>query len=489
MAELNVKKSSRQLTIRHRGRGAQVNIYLGKLLRMFVYQNDWKVLPMAALIAGLVGMVVRKRFFINMEGTLMGAFAMVCVCIWNGCFNSIQVICRERDVIKREHRSGMHISSYIFSHMVYQALLCLAQTVVTMVVSQGVGVQYPSKGLIIPFYPLELGVSMFLITFASDMLSLWVSTLAHNTTTAMTIMPFVLIFQLVFSGGMLTLPAWTDALTHFTISNPGLKVIAAQADTNNKPYATIASMISKMRDNEIGGTVKVGQVLDTLQDTDNQAIQELRAKEIGRVFKLGELRDAMEKSATFDAFKREHILEDVTVEDLIRVLLEEESLKEALDFNIGLTNRVTMGEVLQQLVDSEKTKSVMEKKLVRLTTVGDVLDAIDAKGLLEKYSETEIDGRITVGEAVDLLAGNADVQARRDTEITVKTTVGKLLDIVGEDRVKAFLEEKAAAASYVADYEYTVDNVVNYWLHLALFIFVFALLATVTLEFIDKDKR
>ena len=488
MPEANAETRSR-LTIRHRGRGAQVLIYLGKMFRMFIYQNDWKVLPMAALIAGLVGMVIRRRMFINMEGTLMGAFAMVCVCIWNGCFNSIQVICRERDVIKREHRSGMHISSYIFSHMVYQALLCLAQTVVTMVVSQGVGVQYPSKGLIIPYFPLELAVSMFLVTFASDMLSLWVSTLAHNTTTAMTIMPFVLIFQLVFSGGMLTLPAWTDALTHFTISNPGLKVIAAQADTNNKPYATIASMISKMRDNEIGGTVKVGQVLDTLQDTDNQAIQELRAKEIGRVFKLGELRDAMEKSATFDAFKREHILEDVTVEDLIRVLLEEESLKEALDFNIGLTNRVTMGEVLQQLVDSEKTKSVMEKKLVRLTTVGDVLDAIDAKGLLEKYSETEIDGRITVGEAVDLLAGNADVQARRDTEITVKTTVGKLLDIVGEDRVKAFLEEKAAAASYVADYEYTVDNVVNYWLHLALFIFVFALLATVTLEFIDKDKR
>ena len=47
-----------------------------------------------------------------MEGTLMGAFAIACVCIWTGSFNSIQVICRERDVIKREHRAGMHISSY-----------------------------------------------------------------------------------------------------------------------------------------------------------------------------------------------------------------------------------------------------------------------------------------------------------------------------------------------------------------------------------------
>ena len=36
--------ASRRFRIRHRGRGAQVFIYLGKQLRMFVYQNDWKVL-------------------------------------------------------------------------------------------------------------------------------------------------------------------------------------------------------------------------------------------------------------------------------------------------------------------------------------------------------------------------------------------------------------------------------------------------------------
>ena len=111
MAESNVQNTSRRFIARHRERGAQVWICLGKLIRMFVYQSDWKVLPMSALIAGLVGMVIRVKMFLNMEGTILGAFSLVCVCIWNGCFNSIQVICRERDVIKREHRSGMHISA------------------------------------------------------------------------------------------------------------------------------------------------------------------------------------------------------------------------------------------------------------------------------------------------------------------------------------------------------------------------------------------
>ena len=488
MAEQNMNKTAREMTIRHCGRGAQVFIYFGKLLRMFVYQNDWKVLPMAALIAGLVGMVIRKRFFINMEGTLMGAFAMVCVCIWNGCFNSIQVICRERDVIKRTHRSGMHISSYIVSHMLYQALLCLAQTVITLAITSNIGVQYPKTGLISRHFILDFGISMFLITFASDMLSLWVSTLAHSTTTAMTIMPFVLIFQLVFSGGMLTLPAWTENLTHFTISNPGLKVIAAQADTNHRPYATISSMITKMRDSEIGGTVTVGQVLDLLQDTENEAIATLRAKELGRAYTLGELRDMLEKSASFAAIKQESILEDMTVTDVLRILLESENTAEFRGYTFG-TSGETMETVLRTTLDSEPLQGQMNTKITHLTTVEDLLNAVDASGLLDKYSNTQVGGVFTVGQAVDFLAGNADVQSRRDTEITLKTTVGRLIDLAGEEKVKTFLEEKAAAASYNADYENTPENVISYWMHLILFIFVFALLATVTLEFIDKDKR
>ena len=58
MPDVKAEKPSRRMNIRYRGRGAQVIIYLGKLIRMFIYQNDWKVLPMAAVIAGLVSYVV-----------------------------------------------------------------------------------------------------------------------------------------------------------------------------------------------------------------------------------------------------------------------------------------------------------------------------------------------------------------------------------------------------------------------------------------------
>ena len=433
MTGKNGNRAPRRFRARHRGRGAQVGIYFGKLLRMFVYQSDWKVLPMAALIAGLVGMVIHKKMFLNMEGTLMGAFALVCVCIWNGCFNSIQVICRERDVIKREHRSGMHISSYIFSHMLYQFLLCLLQTGITLYVTMIVGVKYPKEGLLTPWMIADLGITMLLITYASDMLSLWVSTLAKTTTTAMTIMPFVLIFQLVFSGGMLTLPAWTEPLTAFTISNPGLKAIAAQADTNHRPFVTISSMVGKMRDNEISGEITLGQALDALSDAENPTVAQLRAIQIGEPMTLARIRELLDGSATVS-----------------------EHRQDALD-----------GEL----------------------TVGDALDMLEQSGLFEVYGDQVIEASATVGELVDRLAANPDVQAHRGDSYAFSTTVGGLIDIVGEDAVKTFLEDKAAKASYKPEYELSVDNITDYWMHLLAFIAAFALLSTITLEFIDKDKR
>ena len=355
----------REMTVRYRGRGSQVWIYFGKMLRMFVYQSDWKVIPMSALIAGLVGFVIRRRMFLNMEGTLMGSFALVCVCIWNGCFNSIQVVCRERDVIKREHRSGMHISSYVTAHMLYQALICLAQTGVTLFITLKTGVRYPEQGLFTPWLIVDIGISMFLITYASDMLSLWISSLARSSTTAMTIMPFVLIFQLVFSGGMLSLPDWSKPITWFTISNPGLKVVAAQADVNNRPFVTISNMLVKMKDNKIELNTKAGKLLDLLERVD-----------------------------------------DPRVTDLLDLLKEIPGAQEALE-----------------------------------------------------------------------------------KEVKVETTVGEVLQIAGEEEVRHYIEQNAAQASYNADYENTKDNITAYWMRLVMFVFVFALLAMITLEFIDKDKR
>ena len=409
----------RQRTIRYRGRRAQILIYLGKFLRMFLYQNDWKVFPMAAVIAGLVAMVIRTMYFRTMEGTLMGAFALSCVAIWNGCFNSIQVICRERDVIKREHRSGMHVSSYIIAHLIYQAMLCLVQTGITLYVCWLVKVEFPSEGLFTRWLIVDIGITMFLISFASDTLSLWISSLSRNTTTAMTIMPFVLIFQLVFSGAMLSLPAWSEPLSDLTISRYGLTALAAQADYNNRPLVTLWNSVIRLRDSEITATVTVGQVMDYLSDDSNPGVEELRRTEITRQMTVRDLAGMMESGGTS----------------------------------------------------------------------GEAAEIITNPAFLDAWGDKVIQVDYTLGDAVDSAAANPELAGERDREITLYSTLGEILDIVGEEKAHWTVQQMATDANYDPAYENTELNIASCWASLILITLVCSALATITLEFIDKDKR
>ena len=241
------------MKLKHRGRLAQLGIYLGKYLRMFIFQNDWKVLPMGAIIAGVVTVVVGSNLFVTQEGTVMGAFALVCVCIWNGFFNSIQVVCRERAILKREHRAGLHTSSYIGAHMIYQFLLCLAQTGVTLFICSVAKVQFPASGIITPWGIVDIGITIFLVTYSADIMALMISCLVRTTTTAMTVMPFMLMFQLIFSGGFFNLSGFAEKIEVLTVSHWGLKSLCAVGKYNELPMVTLWNTIFKFKDIEIQG--------------------------------------------------------------------------------------------------------------------------------------------------------------------------------------------------------------------------------------------
>ena len=419
-------KTNRVRKVHHTGRMSQIGIYLGKQLRFFINENDWKVLPMAAIIAGLVGMVIRKRFWLNMEGDLIGAFAIACVAIWNGCFNSIQSVCRERGIIKREHRSGMHISSYVAAHMIYQFLLCVAQTAITMFVFRQLDVQIPRMGggTVTNFAIADLGITFFLITYAADMMSLFLSSISRTTTGAMTLMPFILIFQLVFSGGVIPLPEWSRPLSNFTISNYGIKAIASISGYNELPMNAVWNTLSGMKGSEVGGTVSVGDIIDKL---DSPFVEKKRDNVLIRSYSVG---------------------------DLAQMLA---------DPSMGLRDK--------QIGD---------------TTLGAILEELQKD---PDFSGEKVTAPITVGDVVDVIKNNEVIQAYRDKTFSLKMTVGEMLDLLGEENVKNFVMRKTAEASRKPEYARTKSNIGKNWVMLAVFIFAFAALATIVLEMIDKDKR
>ena len=235
----------------YKSRFEQIPVYIGKQLRLMIHEKNWKVLPMAAVIAFLVVYVLGSKMFRNMEYTKFGSLAVVCVCIWNGMFNSIQVVCKERDIIKREHRSGLHISAYLASHMIYQAFICLLQTIISIVIFKVFGMYFPDTGLITGSFTLDLIITMFLVTYAADMLALMVSCIARTTTTAMTVMPFLLVIQLVFAGGIFPLEKpMAKQISKYTLSNWGINAVNIASDYNSQKSIALTRAIATMQDSE-----------------------------------------------------------------------------------------------------------------------------------------------------------------------------------------------------------------------------------------------
>ncbi len=259
--------------LRYKSRLAQIPIFLGKHIRMFITEGNWKVLPLSAVIAYLVVYVIGKRMFINMEGTSYAAFAIVCVCIWNGVFNSIQVVCKERGVIKREHRAGLHISSYLASHMIYQAIISLVQVVMMLAIFLIFKVKIPAGSAVTGSFLVDLGITMFLITYAADMLGLMISCIVHTPVTAMTVMPFVLIVQLVFANFVIPLNEVGKKLSNVTISKWGIQAICAVSDYNSQESTVLMTALNTMSNKDPESLVSRVQRVLTIEEVNHKVGQ------------------------------------------------------------------------------------------------------------------------------------------------------------------------------------------------------------------------
>lgn len=220
----------------------QVKIYLGTFLRLFMKTGGWKAFIFGAVISFIIVLVVGDNMFVYGADTESGCFVIVSACIWIGIFNSIQVICKERDIIKREHRSGLHISAYISARAAYEFLLCFSQAIVMLVIC-GVFLEFPEEGLITGSFVIDLFITMFLMLLCADYLGIAVSCIVKSTTTAMTVMPFILIVQLVLCGVLFVLEGAIAHVANFTISKWGMEAIGAISDINNMPYNEAGWMI------------------------------------------------------------------------------------------------------------------------------------------------------------------------------------------------------------------------------------------------------
>ena len=547
MADSNNNDSTNKLNIRYMGRFGQAFIYFGKLVRIFIYQNDWITLPMSALIAGLVSLALGKDFGITKEGTLMGVFALVCVCLWNGTFNSIQIICRERDVVKREHRSGLHISSYIMAHMLFQAIICLLQCIITLLTASIVGMKISGEGLFSPYLIVDVLVTLFLVTYAADMLALFISALVRTTTIAMTIMPFLLIFQMVFSGGLFPLPDNITFISATTVSAPGFDSLASQMNVNNLSYKAVDSMMSALESSEMDLDVKGSDIINMLTDESNESVKQLRSIKVGgqmtaeeacrmlltddkfaelrkkplinritignvldemssstepNIVRIKEttiggatsMRDAINNILTDEDFaevRNSELVRGVTFGGLLSAILaagnDFDFVAEMLDTRVEAF--VNIGELIEFIRTDEKFNVLYDVTLLDDTSIGEALRIILNTNSLKDNLNTDLSYYTTVGEIIDYLNNNPAGDEYKDTTIVYHVKFKDVLEKLGKDKLTKIVEKGATTELFSNDYEHSRINVVSDWIHLLIIIFISSLAAIIVLEFIDKDKR
>jgi len=126
---------------------------------------------------------------------------------------------------------------------------------------------------------VDLGITMFLITYAADMLGLMISCIVHTPMTAMTVMPFVLIVQLVFANFVIPLNEVGKQLSNVTISKWGIQAICAVSDYNSQESTVLMTALNTMSNKDPESLVSRVQRVLTIEEV-NHKVGQLTASQL-----------------------------------------------------------------------------------------------------------------------------------------------------------------------------------------------------------------
>lgn len=212
----------------------QIKIYTRKFFRTLKKESLISIIT-GIVITLIVMAVTKKNMFETFEGTKSGLFSLICVCIWIGIFNSIQLVCREKnDIVKDELDKSLKATSYMAAHYIYQFILCAIQSIIVFAIFM-LFMLSEDKGDI--GNPLAYLITIFLVMYASDAMSFVLSSVVPNPIVAMTFMPLLLLIQLVMAGVLFELGDFSEIVAEITVSKWGMSAFGIIGSITDLPSA------------------------------------------------------------------------------------------------------------------------------------------------------------------------------------------------------------------------------------------------------------
>ena len=196
---------------------AQIPVLVSRCIKLIL--NDRKravalfVIP--PVLAALISVVADNEMYVQYETTKSIMFALACAVFWIGMSNTIQEVCKERVILKREYMAGLSLNSYLCSKFISFGIICFIQSVcITVIYSALIGL--PETGVVTNAYTEILAVT-FLTTLSASTLGILVSSLFSNPDRAQTIVPLLLLPQLLFSGIIFNISGFSKVVSVLTV--------------------------------------------------------------------------------------------------------------------------------------------------------------------------------------------------------------------------------------------------------------------------------
>jgi len=161
-------------------------------------------LSQGAAVAVLTALVSPHPMIWSLDGSPPG-FVFACAAVWFGMINAVRELVKERTIWRREQLAGASPHAYLASKVAVLTALAAVQVLTTLVVLDlAFGLPTDSPG----GTPLiSIGITLGLATLAGTAIGLFISAIAPSMDRAMSLVPYLLVVQLILSGVLFHLGA------------------------------------------------------------------------------------------------------------------------------------------------------------------------------------------------------------------------------------------------------------------------------------------
>lgn len=229
--QVEVKKRN-QIPHKKKSSFKQLIILIKRYIKLIANDVQQLILlfAQAPIVAVLLALVSTEDLYSSYDDTKAILFSLGCASIWLGLMNSVQEICKEKVILQKEHMSDLKLSTYLLSKFIVQGLLAFIQATLMVYIFQKM-VGSSSNSILIDSY-WDIQIICFLSILCSAALGLCISAIVKNANIAMSIIPLILVPQLLFSGMLFKLEGITEFISNFILCRWSVEGLGTSANLN-----------------------------------------------------------------------------------------------------------------------------------------------------------------------------------------------------------------------------------------------------------------